>query len=247
MLRAQSSQASSVAPGAAGVPSILAKSGLPFVLPPSGTMSNNGAFTAGTALPRTIAQGFMWFAAAQIAAGSLAGWYYFTGQSTTAFTIFNNTYTGPGVPVPPASPTAFVTTGPGAITGVTTATTAQQISIPANTLGANGVLRSSALTSVNASANNKTQSFQLGGVGYAGVTFTTAAQFGNATQWDTFNQQSQAVQLTAASGNGLGVSPAANVATTANFANAVTWQIVLTNAVATDWQIVEAFMLEVIP
>lgn len=232
---------------AAFVPQVLAKSGLPFVVPPTGTMGNNGAFTAGTALPRTIAQGFMWFAAAQISAGSLAGWYYFTGQSATGFTIFNNTYAS-GVPTVPSSPTAFVTTGPGAITGVTTAVTGPQITIPAGTLGLNGILRTTLLWSVNASVNTKTIAAQVNaGANYAAASLNTAAQFGGNFQWDTFNQQSQSSQLTANSGVGVGVAAGANVATTYNFAVAATWSAQMTDAVATDWQILEGFLLEAMP
>lgn len=234
------------AQSAAYTPQILAKAGLPFVIPPTGTMANNGAYTAGTALPRTITQGFMWFAAAQIAAGSLAGWYYFTGQSATAFTIFNNTYTS-GVPTAPSAPTAFVTTGPGAITGVTTATTGPQITIPAAFMGPNGVLRASLLWSVNATVNLKTLSLAIGGSNYASPGLSTAAQFGAGLQYDLCAQNSSAVQLVTSSGVGVGVSPAANTATAFNMAAAQTWSAVMTNAVATDWQILESFCLEVLP
>jgi hypothetical protein len=228
---------------AAYTPQILAKSGLPFVLPPSGNMGNNGAFTWGTACSRAVAACFCWFAAGQIAAGSAAGWYYATMSSATAMTVFNNTYSPPGVPIPPSQPVAFATTGPGAITGVTAATTGPQITIPATFIGLNGVLRATLLWSVNASANAKTLALNMNaGANYGTVTLNTVAQFGGEFEFNLTAQSSSALQLTAPSG--LGIASGASVQTTYNLAAAATWAATLTDAVATDWQILEAWCLE---
>src|ERR1700693_852831 len=89
---------------------------IPMILPSSGTIGNNGALSALTALPTIYANAYLYFPAGAIVAGSLAGLYYCIMSSTTAGTIYNNTYdTTLGVmPTIPANPVPFVTPGPGA-------------------------------------------------------------------------------------------------------------------------------------
>lgn len=145
-----------------GVPKVLLATGIPFYLAPTGTMADNGAFTSGTAFGRTIARLYMYFAADQIESGSAAGWYYAAGSSTTAFTIYNNTYTS-GDPTVPSSPTAFATTGPGAITGTTSEISAYVVPIAANALGAYGGVRGHVITSGNNDATAKTARARFSG------------------------------------------------------------------------------------
>lgn len=147
---------------------VLGQSGLPMIVAGSGSMGNNGALTLTTALGTTYPNAYVYMPAAAIAAGSLAGWYYTTFSSATAGTLFNNTYAN-GTPVIPASPTAFVSTGPGAYTGSSAAQTAYSLSITANTLGINGGIRASLAASYTNTAANKT--FTLA---YDGTTFGTA-------------------------------------------------------------------------
>lgn len=122
------------------MPYILAKSAIPMILCSSGSMGNNGAITGLTALPTTYADAYIYLPANAISAGSSAGLYYFVGSSTTAGTVYNNAYTS-GVPTIPASPTAFVTTGPGAFAQSTSEITLQTITVLGGSMGANGELR----------------------------------------------------------------------------------------------------------
>ena len=146
-------------------PRILAQGGLPIGSPSSGTIGNNGALSAITALPTTYSGGiYLYFPADKIFAGSLAGHYYCVMSSATAGTIYNNTYTG-GIPAIPASPTPFVTTGPGAYTQVTTEITALTLTniVEANSLGIDGALDSSVAYSTAATAGAKTAVIKLAG------------------------------------------------------------------------------------
>ncbi len=93
----------------------LVSGGVPVYVPSSGSIANNGALTLTTALPLIYPNVYLYFPANAIAAGSAAGKYYCQMSSTTVGVIFNNTYVS-GTPVVPTSPTAFVTTGPGAYT-----------------------------------------------------------------------------------------------------------------------------------
>lgn len=150
---------------------------------PSGTMANNGAVTLGTALPSILSDGcWMEFPVGAIATGipAVASVKYWTVMSsTTVGQVFNNTYT-PGTTSPtaiPVSPTAFVTTGPGAYTNGTGSTPAYSISIPANTLGNNGSIDYELWASANNNANSKTVTCTFGGSGAgAAISLTTAVQ-----------------------------------------------------------------------
>ena len=132
---------------------VLGQSNIPFVMCSSGTMGNNGALSAITALPTTYPSAYTYFPVNQIAAGVAAGWYYTVYSSTTAGTVYNNTYTS-GTPVIPSSPTPFVTTGPGAFTQ-TTGADIQAFAVASLTLGLNDYIQTSSVFSVSNSANNK--------------------------------------------------------------------------------------------
>lgn len=124
---------------ATGVPVKIAQWGVPVILASSGTMGNNGAVSGMTALPTTYSGGaWLYLPANAIQAGSSAGFYWFVGSSTTAGTVYNSTWDGSGIPAI-GTTTAFVTTGPGAFTGIATGEFAiATLTIPANTLGASG-------------------------------------------------------------------------------------------------------------
>ena len=119
----------------------IASGGPAFLVAGSGSMANNGAFTMTTAL-FTGATGlgcWTYLAAGAIQTSSAAGWYWSVWSSTTAATIYNNTYTT-GNPTAPVTPVAFVSTGPGAYAGPGASQTiaALQYSIAATDVSVNG-------------------------------------------------------------------------------------------------------------
>lgn len=149
---------------------VLSKSTLPFIIAPTGTMANNGAITLGTAAPTIYSNAFIFLPAGAIAAGvpAAAAWLFCQMSSTTVGVVFNNTYTS-GLPTIPSSPTAFVTTGPGAYTGVTSAVQGPTITIPGGLLGINGILRSYVLWSTTNNVNVKTGTLSIGGTSFLSV------------------------------------------------------------------------------
>jgi hypothetical protein len=160
-------------------PYMLSQANVPVFLPSSGSIGNNGALTLSTALDlNAYANCYLYFPANAIEAGSAAGLYYTVMSSSTAGTIYNNTYTS-GVPSIPASPTAFATTGPGAYTQTTaTDITLLSFTLPGGALGANGSMFVFPLIAMSSSANTKTMKMNIGG------TET------NSTQQTTISQQS---------------------------------------------------------
>lgn len=229
-------------------PIVLARNAVPFVIAPTGTMANNGAVTVGTALPKAYANCYLYLPANAIQSGSTAGWYFASMSSTTVGTVYQQTYTS-GVPTIPGSPTAWTATGPGAYTGVTSAVTGPQITIPANTLGANGALRVSHLWSVPGNTNTKTCQVSVGGTVLLSIAFSSAAQFGSCAITQLWNQgaQNANVFLTTTAPSGVGASTAANTFSSVNFAAAQTFALPMQLGTATDYLVSEAFLLEVIP
>jgi hypothetical protein len=182
-------RAVAISPGqisAEGGTIVLGNQGVPMVMPGSGLMVANGVGTLTTALAATpaITSCYAYFALNAIATGVAAGWYYTVFSTTTAFIVYNNTYTS-GTPIIPASPTAFVTTSPTSYTGASTAITAYQLSVPGNTLGINGGLRVSSSFSYTNSAATKTMTLSYGTLlllsfgGTTSATLTAVSSFKN--------------------------------------------------------------------
>lgn len=143
--------------------SVAGQTGIPLVIPggAGATMGDNGAMSGITAVAQAYANAYVYLPANAISAGSAAGLYYAVFSSTSAARVYNNTYTS-GVPSIPASPTPFATTGPGSFTAPITEITLVSISVPANSMGPNGVCRLDSLWSNNNSGNSKTLRAKFG-------------------------------------------------------------------------------------
>lgn len=224
----------------------LAASAIPFILAPTGTMANNGAITLGTALPMIYAKAYIHLPANAIVAGSAAGWYYVVMASTTVGQVFNNTYVA-GLPAIPGIPTAFVTTGPGAYAGVTTLQTAQSISVPANSMGPNGVIRYSFTMTCPSNANNKTVFASYGAFSPADIIVTTNPA---ATLTRSFANRGVTNSQISDGGTGLfGPGLSGGVPNAGAIDSTVAQNFVFQPqlAVATDYLVLEKFLIEVIP
>jgi hypothetical protein len=168
---------------ATGFPRSLFRCAVPFIMPTSGSMGNNGALTLSVALPVAVVNGYIYLPLNAIVAGSAAGWYYATFSSTTVGTVFNNVYTPAtdGLPVVPSSPTAFVTTGPGAFTAVVTSQDGPTFTLPAGTMGPNGTLAFQSVIRTTTDATNKTSIFRFGSTTIAASVAYNAVLGGMAT------------------------------------------------------------------
>jgi len=153
----------------------LISGGVPVYLPSSGTIGNNGSLTLTTALPLIYPNVYLYFPVDTIAAGVAAGLYYCQMSSTTVGTIFNNTYTT-GVPSIPASPTAFVTTGPGVYVQTTGANiTLVNATILGGSMGINGAFKAHFRYNYLNSAGTKTIGLYHDSSIVFGTTATTSA------------------------------------------------------------------------
>lgn len=173
---------SSVTISTSNVPTVLAKWGVPCGLASSGTMGDNGAASGMTALPTTYSGGiWLYIPAGAIAAGEPAApaFRWFKASSTTAGTFYNSTWDGSGIP-PLGTDTPYVTTGPGAFTGVSSGEiTCATVTVPAGAMGPTGAVRIPVITwNYNTAAGNKIPRIRYsGGAGtiLLGPTVSTSA------------------------------------------------------------------------
>lgn len=142
-------------------PQSIFRCAIPFVIAPTGTMAANGAVTLGTALFATLGSIYLFLPTGAAAAGSAAGWYFTVMSSTTVGVVNQNVYTS-GQPTIPSVLVPFLAAGPGAFTGVVTQQAAHQFTLPANSLGPNGMLRMLAQFGNNNTVGAKTQTLEFG-------------------------------------------------------------------------------------
>ncbi len=233
-----------------GRPYIIAQRSIPVGIAPTGSIGNNGALTLGTALQVTHSNGiWLYFPASAISAGSAAGFYWTIMSSTTAGVIYQSTWNG--TPYIPASNVPYVTTGPGAYTGVTTAVTLATVALAGGTMGKNGGLRTDYMVSTPGTANTKSFALALG----AGTIHTrTVATLGSGVYGArdvvvVRNQGNQAVNAVFNAQAGVGTSTSSGVVVRRTVDTSANQDItvVATMATATDYMILEALTIEVMP
>lgn len=225
------------------IPQIPLQSGIPFVISSSGTMGNNGALSAVVAMNRTIGNSYAYFPANTICTANTAGWYWTVWSSTTAATVFNNTYTS-GQPEIVASPTAFVCTA-GTFTQTTVLQTGPIVTIPAGAMGVNGGVYTTAFVSYINNADAKTVGFTFNGNGAGALANTTTASNGvgfAVVNQGVTNKQVATNQSLFASASGASVTT--SVDTTASVTSGLYIKIA---TAASDYIILESYSIELRP
>lgn len=209
------------------------QTGVPMVSSGSGSMANNGVGTLTTALGATpaITSCYILLPAGAVATGvpAAATYYYAVFTDTTHYTAFNNTYST-GTTSIPGTPTAFVTTGPGAYAGVSGATGAYNLSIPGNTLGINGGLNVTVAFAYTNSAANKVLAVSFGTMALLSETVTTTLSASSMVGFKNAGATGLQIATTTSTGSTFGSSganlPSAAIDTTA----AQTVTVTMTNA-----------------
>lgn len=229
-------------------PKTVLGSGIPFVVSPTGTVAANGVVTLGTALAAIYSGGcYMYLAAGAAFAGSTAGWYWVVMSSTTVGVIFNNNYVS-GAVSPPAVNTPIVAAGPGAYTGVTTAVTGPQITIPPGLCGPWGAVRLTTSWAQNSSANNKTSTVTLAGTSIVSAVNASVQSFVSHAIGFLKNLQNLVSVSPPAVAGGLGAINTAQAYVAANFGqNPATAPVLAIGgqlATATDYLVLEGFLAE---
>lgn len=223
---------------------ILFQNSVEILIPPTGSIANNGALTLGTALAQTLSDGcWMSFPPGAIATSiptSSSILYWVVMSSTTLGTIFNNTYTpGTNLPLPPVSPTAFATTGPGAYTQVTASIALAKPTVPGNVMGNNGSIALQVWMRSNNSAGAKILNSQFG-VAAAGFSINETTQTQTTASVVIYNKGNPKKQKCNPAGiivSGNSSTQTFSTDTTVAQSLSVLGQI----AVATDWLQLDAY------
>jgi hypothetical protein len=221
-------------------------SGIPFGIPSSGSIGNNGALTLTTAFPRTFSNGiYLYFPYGAISSGSAAGLYWTVMSSATAGTIYNNVYTPSATTVPSAvtSPTAFSTTGPGAYTQTTGANISlASFTVAGNLMGQRGELSISSGWDTSATSYSKTYGVMWAGT-VQGLISNTSTNGGNYLL-AVKNQESATQQYInfASSGFGSGILPVWQTANTAAAQTVV--QVAKLASSAADYVVLETWEIQ---
>jgi hypothetical protein len=230
-------------------PYILSKSAIPFVHASTGSFGNNGALTLGTALPLTYSGGaWTWVPAGAVAAGvpAAASWIWCVYSSTTLATCYNSTYTA-GTPTI-GTQTAYATTGPGAFTGDVTEAPGPTITVPANAIGLNGVVRIWFLAGATNSANDKRVRVRYSG---ASGTQMSAVNLANNVSYNGFTHfinrgvASSQVLIQNSLNGGIGVGTSANGVATVDSSVSTTAVLGISKTTATDNAILDAYYIEI--
>ena len=223
-------------------------SALACLVPSSGSVASNGALTLTTAIPTSYTWGcYMYLPAGAAYAGSVAGLYFVVMSSTTLGTIYDNRLAAGDSPTVPTTLVPIVAAGPGAYTQTTSPVDLTTITIPANTLGANGWMLCAPTWAFPNNANNKVISLVLGSTNIYAKTRTTATQ--EMPLIDIRNRGVVNRQF-----SGWGSSGAPGTASTAGFGSSSVDTSAATNvivrgqlAVATDYIILESMSLTAFP
>jgi hypothetical protein len=230
-------------------PYILAQDGVPIGLVPNGTVATNGQITLVTALPRVYSNGIWVYLPAGSVSGGASGLYWCVMSSTTVGQVYTN-FADTSQKFTPYIPTGTLVNAVGSNSAYTqtinTGITLINATIPGNSMGASGSLRSTQQFSCANNANNKSVQLQFGSgaiIYNAGINSAAGAQT-LATIRNCGLTNSQVSNFNSLTG--LGTS-----ASIGYYSNDTTIDqpiLVLANiSVATDYIIFEAGSLEVLP
>ena len=232
---------------------VMSAHAVPFVLPPTGTVGNNGALTLGGTgiISYAGAAGFatkcfMYFALGQLYTSSPPNWYYTEMSSATVGVVYSNVFSAQrfGSPTLP-TPTPLVSTGPGAYTGVTTTVVFPSSTIPGKLLGVNGQIRCAFTVDVKNTAGSKTIGAQLGGISTFFSAIASSQAYGFVTT--TRNVASRSKQVTLYGGYGdIGSAGQNTYTTSVDTTTDKDFALSAVMAVATDYVVVTGYTLEII-
>ena len=228
-------------------PQLLGARAIPVGIPSSGSVAANGALSGLTALATTYSAGiYLYFPSGAVFAGSVAGLYWTVMSSTTAGTIYADRYTG-GWPSAPVAPTPISAAGPGAYTQTTGSTLdLYSLTLPAGMLGLHGGLLSTAVFSVNNSANNKTVGKRFNGSLVTTTALTTSAATRTEYEWRARGAQNSQIgypSLSSPYGTTTGAPNFTTVDTSLDVSHTWTGNL----ALATDYIVLETVRDMIIP
>lgn len=225
----------------------VAKSAVPVILAPDGTVATNGVVTLGTALPLIYTSAWVRLPAGAVV-GGLAGLYYVVFSSTTVGQVYTK-FADAATAFTPTIPTGTLVAAVGSNAAYTQTTgadvTLANVTVPANTLGADGTMKTVVLQSNNNSAGAKIVKGKFGGSTFMSASVTTSLAL--ETSKRVSNRGLVTKQLVHADYVVGAVSAVAPTQLAINTAAAAALVVTGQIAVATDYLVLESFGVEVQP
>ena len=146
--------------------SALASTGVPVVIPSSGTIATAGTVTLTTALPTTYTGAWMYFPATAFSGTVAAGLFWVVMSSTTAGTVYQTSVV-PASPFEAFIPTEALVAVVGSNSAYTQTTASDLVmlrtTVPGGLMGPSGEVYYNLLFTTNATANTKTVKVTFGG------------------------------------------------------------------------------------
>ena len=189
---------------------VLFQSGIPFWLPPGDGGANGliftgtrGVFTVSVASPMQYAAAFTRNCYCYLPAGSgglvTGGWYWCQMTDDTNGEIFQEMYSGFGQPGFVSSPTQHPNLTATRITQTLSEVTAITVTIPGNSLGPNGILRTVFAARQTSSATTKGMRVRIAGISFGTTGSTTSSGVADYESW--FQNQGTSQKQSRVSGN----------------------------------------------
>lgn len=218
-------------------------SGLPFVVPSSGTINNtSGSITATTAFDYIIGPSYSYFPIGALFASSPAGWYYTVWTAASIGTVYADVYYNGNAHIP-AKPTALTTVS-GAYTQVTGFDiVGPNFVVPGGMMGVNGCVEWWRSINNNSSANAKTYNTYFGGTLIQGVNQTTNPK--EAGYGSMQNRGRLTAQISANTAHGDNGNASTIIKPTINTADNQLFSFAVQVANAADYAIIESHKIRV--
>lgn len=218
-------------------------SGIPFVMPASGTInSTSGSITTGTAHDYAVGPSYSYFPANALSASSPAGWYYTNWTAATLGTVYADVYTN-GVPQIPPAPQPLTTVA-GAYTQVTGFDAiGPSYIVPGGFMDDNGCIEWQRVANNNNSAGAKTFNTYFGGSLIQGFAQTANPKEAGMGTIKNRGRQSAQISANAAHGDSGNAStlPKSSIDTSA----AQIFAFALQLATATDYAMIESHFVRI--
>lgn len=236
-------------------PYILAQWAVPVILAPNGTVATNGTITLGTALPTTYSGGAWVRLPAAAVVGDAAGTIHYAVFSSTTVGVIYTLTADAAVAFTPYIPTVALVAATGSNSAYTQTISADitlaNVTVPGGAMGASGKLRVEDATQTNNSAGTKTVKVALLTANMLTANLSTSV---GSRRMSTIqnaglltSQKGHTATQGIAQGPGTGTTTGVMLVSAINTGIAQPLTFTGQLAVATDYIVLEAATVEILP
>ena len=218
-------------------------SGLPFVVPSSGTINNTtGSITVTTAFDYIIGPSYSYFPIGALFAASPAGWYYTVWTAASIGTVYADVYYNGNAHIP-TKPTTLTTVAGAYAQATGFDIVGPNFVVPGGMMGVNGCVEWWRSINNNNSANAKTYNTYFGGTLIQGINQTANPK--EAGYGSMQNRGRLTAQISANTAHGDNGNASAIIKPTINTADNQLFSFAVQVANAADYAIIESHKIRV--